>query len=83
MSYSASTRLRYISSPSPEGLEYALQGLGFKVEVKSIVYADHQWWAWFVLPDSIRNPDFVERINQINKAVKGEEIDVSSTKLPG
>lgn len=69
-----STRLRYVSSSNPLGLETVLNKWPFKVEIKSVTHASGKWWCWFVLPDNISHKAF-------EKEVEGEEIDVSSIEL--
>ena len=59
-----STRLRYVSSPSPEGLEAFINSLPFKVEVKSIAFNGKNWFCWFVLPDTITH----EMLNELASA---------------
>jgi hypothetical protein len=59
-----STRLRFISSPSPEGLESVLNSLPFKVELKNISKDGKRWIAWFVLPDIISHDHF-NRVMQV------------------
>jgi len=49
----ASTRLRMISSPSSEGLEFIVNMLPFKIEIKSIAKDGKKWIAWFTLSDTI------------------------------
>lgn len=72
-----STRLRYVSSPSPEGLELILNSLPFKVEIKSVQRDGKRWFAWFVLPDNVNHETFnkimevLELKARQNKALKG------------
>lgn len=68
------TRLRYISSPSPEGLVAVLNNLPFKVELKSIVPQGKRWFCWFVIPDSIEHKD-------LEKAVEGLPVDITPIVL--
>jgi hypothetical protein len=60
-----STRLRYVSSPSAEGLELAINALPFKVEIKSIAPQGDRWWLWFVLPDNITHDAFQQVAEQL------------------
>ena len=60
-----STRLRFISSPSPEGLEAVVNMLPFKVELKGISKDGDSWVAWFVLPDVITHLYFERALSII------------------
>lgn len=53
-----STRLRYASSPSPEGLEAILNSLPFKVEIKSVAFDGKNWVCWLVLPDNVSHETY-------------------------
>lgn len=68
------TRLRYISSPSPEGLEIVLNTLSFKVEIKSVTHANGKWWCWFVLPDNISHDKLGEQIS--DKKIEFSSIEI-------
>lgn len=68
-----STRLRFISSPSPEGLEVSIQMLPFKVEIKAILRSGADWYCWFILPDSIPNKDLARAVDAVDQ---GETSDL-------
>ena len=70
---SISTRLRFVSSPSPEGLTAFLNNLPFKVEIKSIAPNGNRWFCWFVLPDNITH-------KELDKSDKGI-VDIPSLNL--
>lgn len=46
-----STRLRYISAKTAEGVSLAVSRLPFKVELKGLDWDGKRWFAWFVLPE--------------------------------
>lgn len=49
-----STRLRYISAKAASDLSGAVDRLPFKVEMKEVVYSKGRWYAWFVIPDNVK-----------------------------
>jgi len=55
----ASTRLRYISAEAALDLSIAVSGLPSKVELKNIVFDNKRWYAWFVIPDNVK--DFISQ----------------------
>ena len=57
-----STRLRYISSESPDLLSLAITSMPVKVELKGTPMQDDEgrWFVWFVIPDHL--PEF-ENVN--------------------
>lgn len=65
----SSTRLRFISSSSSEGLELIVNTLPFKIEIKSIQPQGKGWIVWFVLPDKIEDKDFVVIVDRIKKRI--------------
>ena len=69
-----STRLRYVASPSPEGLAAFLNRLPFKVEIKSIVPNGNKWFCWFVLPDNVTH-------QELEKSKASELVDIPSIEL--
>ena len=71
-----STRIRFVSSPSPEGLEVFINSLPFKVEIKSIVARETLWYCWFVLPDNIDH-------KVLSAIINNETLNVPSVKLEG
>lgn len=52
------TRLRYVASPSPEGLEAVINRLGFKVEIKALYKDGVNHICWFVIPDNVTQEHF-------------------------
>jgi hypothetical protein len=71
-----STRLRYVSSNSPELLEAFINSLPFKVEIKSIAPQNKKWFCWFVLPDNIGHKD-------LDKMAGVMDINISSVDIEG
>jgi hypothetical protein len=69
-----STRLRYVSSSSPQLLEAFLNALPFKVEIKSITAQGKRWFCWFVLPDNVSHKD-------LDKAAEIIEVNLSSVDI--
>jgi len=68
------TRLRFVSSPSPEGLEAVLNSLPFKVEIKNVVYSDKLWFCWFVLPDTVSHESFETHANETDAKIEFSSI---------
>ena len=48
------TRLRWVSSKSPEKLEQFCSSLGIRIQIYDIVFAKGKWVMWFV-PDDLKH----------------------------
>lgn len=46
------TRLRYISAKTQEEILAGVEALGFKVEIKNILWDGKLYTIWFVLPEN-------------------------------
>jgi len=45
------TRLRWVSAKQPEALEAFCQGLGRRIEIKTIAWNGSEWVMWFIPGD--------------------------------
>lgn len=48
------TRLRWVSSKDPETIEAFVSGLGIRIQIYDLEYANNKWYLWFV-PDDLKN----------------------------
>jgi hypothetical protein len=47
----STTRLRFVSSKSPEMIQRFCDRLGARIQIYQITFADKKWFLWFVPSD--------------------------------